>query len=228
MKCFINFITGSKPSQYKKLGHAGIFRSSIPFYVEDFYKNHLEEGKVGSFFMHKIVIDCDPGIDDALAIMLAANSPELDILAITTVSGNVPSDMGAANARKVLKQLGRMDIPIYIGEEVPLREEYIDARDTHGMDGLGESFLPEVESEYEKKNAVDFLTELLEREKISIIALGPMTNLAKVFSRKPELITNVEEMVSMGGSFKSHGNCSPVAEYNYCLLYTSPSPRDTR
>lgn len=90
--------------------------------------------------MRKIIIDCDPGIDDALAIMLAANSPELDILAITTVSGNVPSDMGAANARKVLKQLGRMDIPIYIGEEVPLREEYIDARDTHGMDGLGESF----------------------------------------------------------------------------------------
>ena len=83
------------------------------------------------------------------------------------------------------------------------------------MDGLGESFFPEVEGEYEKKNAVDFLTELLEREKISIIALGPMTNLAKVFSRKPELIANVEEMVSMGGSFKSHGNCSPVAEYNY-------------
>lgn len=72
-----------------------------------------------------------------------------------------------------------------------------------------------MEGEYEKKNAVDFLTELLEREKISIIALGPMTNLAKVFSRKPELIANAEEMVSMGGSFKSHGNCSPVAEYNY-------------
>ena len=67
--------------------------------MEDFYKNHLEEGKVGSFFMRKIIIDCDPGIDAALAIMLAANSPELDILAITTVSGNVPSDMGAANAR---------------------------------------------------------------------------------------------------------------------------------
>lgn len=173
MKCFINFITGSKPSQYKKLGHAGIFRSSIPFSVEDFYKNHLEEGKVGSFFMRKIIIDCDPGIDDALAIMLAANSPELDILAITTVSGNVPSDMGAANARKVLKQLGRMDIPIYIGEEVPLREEYIDARDTHGMDGLGESFFPEVEGEYEKKNAVDFLAELLEREKY------PLSHLAR-------------------------------------------------
>ena len=215
MKCFINFITGSKPSQYKKLGHAGIFRSSIPFSVEDFYKNHLEEGKVGSFFMRKIIIDCDPGIDDALAIMLAVNSPELEIVAITTVSGNVPSDMGAVNAKKVLKQLNRLDIPVYIGEDAPLREEYIDARDTHGMDGLGESFLPEVSGECEKQSAVDFLTEILEKEKISIIALGPMTNLAKVFSKKPELIRNVEELVSMGGNFRSHGNCSPVAEYNY-------------
>ena len=142
--------------------------------------------------MRKIIIDCDPGIDDALAIMLAANSPELDIVAITTVSGNVPSDMGAANARKVLKQLGRLDIPVYIGEAVPLREEYIDAKDTHGMDGLGESFLPEADGECEKQNAVDFLTELLEKEKISIIALGPMTNLAKVFSARPELIDQVE------------------------------------
>ena len=169
MKCFINFITGSKPSQYKKLGHAGIFRSSIPFSVEDFYKNHLEEGKVGSFFMRKIIIDCDPGIDDALAIMLAVNSPELEIVAITTVSGNVPSDMGAVNAKKVLKQLNRLDIPVYIGEDAPLREEYIDARDTHGMDGLGESFLPEVSSGCEKQSAVDFLTEILEKENIFVM-----------------------------------------------------------
>ena len=165
--------------------------------------------------MRKIIIDCDPGIDDALAIMLAVNSPELEIVAITTVSGNVPSDMGAVNAKKVLRQLNRLDIPVYIGEDAPLREEYIDARDTHGMDGLGESFLPEVSGECEKQSAVDFLTEILEREKISIIALGPMTNLAKVFSKKPELIRNVEELVSMGGNFRSHGNCSPVAEYNY-------------
>ena len=165
--------------------------------------------------MRKIIIDCDPGIDDALAIMLAVNSPELEIVAITTVSGNVPSDMGAVNAKKVLRQLNRLDIPVYIGEDAPLREEYIDARDTHGMDGLGESFLPEVSSGCEKQSAVDFLTEILEKEKISIIALGPMTNLAKVFSKKPHLIRNVEELVSMGGNFRSHGNCSPVAEYNY-------------
>lgn len=108
--------------------------------------------------------------------------------------------MGAVNAKKVLKQLNRLDIPVYIGEDAPLREEYIDARDTHGMDGLGESFLPEVSSGCEKQSAVDFLTEILEKEKISIIALGPMTNLAKVFSKKPELIQNVEELVSMGGN----------------------------
>ena len=105
--------------------------------------------------MRKIIIDCDPGIDDALAIMLAVNSPELEIVAITTVSGNVPSDMGAVNAKKVLRQLNRLDIPVYIGEDAPLREEYIDARDTHGMDGLGESFLPEVSGECEKQSAVD-------------------------------------------------------------------------
>ena len=110
--------------------------------------------------MRKIIIVCDPGIDDALAIMLAVNSPELEIMAITTVSGNVPSDMGAVNAKKVLKQLNRLDIPVYIGEDAPLREEYIDARDTHGMDGLGESFLPEVSSGCEKQSAVDFLTDL--------------------------------------------------------------------
>ena len=106
--------------------------------------------------MRKIIIDCDPGIDDALAIMLAVNSPELEIVAITTVSGNVPSDMGAVNAKKVLKQLNRLDIPVYIGEDAPLREEYIDARDTHGMDGLGESFLPEVSSGCEEAECGGF------------------------------------------------------------------------
>lgn len=170
--------------------------------------------------MEKVIIDCDPGIDDSLALMLAAASPELEILGITTVSGNVPARMGAENARKVLKQVNRLDIPIYVGEEVPLKVKYVDAMDTHGRDGMGESFLPAVPGEFPKKSAVEFLEKTLEgtlaeAEKISIIALGPMTNLAKVFSKRPELIGRVHRLVSMGGSFKSHGNCSPVAEYNY-------------
>ena len=165
--------------------------------------------------MRKIIIDCDPGIDDSLALMLALSSPELDIMGITTVSGNVPADMGARNARKVLKHMGRMDIPVYIGEQAPLKCPYTDAMDTHGQDGMGESFFPEVPGDFPKKSAVEFLEETLEKEKISIIALGPMTNLAKVFSMRPKLIDQVEELVSMGGNFRSHGNCSPVAEYNY-------------
>lgn len=165
--------------------------------------------------MGKILIDCDPGIDDSLALMLAISSPELEIAGITTVSGNVPAQMGGENARKVLKQMNRMDIPIYIGEKVPLSKPYVDAMDTHGRDGLGESFLPAVPGEFPEKHAVDFLEESLEREKMSILALGPMTNLARLFKRRPDLIDQVEELVSMGGSFKSHGNCSPVAEYNY-------------
>lgn len=165
--------------------------------------------------MEKVIIDCDPGIDDALALLLALESPELEILGITTVSGNVPADMGGKNARKVLLQRKRLDIPIYIGEMKPLKEKYVDAMDTHGKDGLGESFLPEVPGSFPEKTAVEFLEETLEKEKVFIIALGPMTNLARLFLKRPDLIGQVSELVSMGGSFKSHGNCSPVAEYNY-------------
>ena len=165
--------------------------------------------------MPKVIIDCDPGIDDVLALLLAAASPELEIVGITTVSGNVPADMGAGNARKALAQAGRLDIPVYIGEMVPLKGKYVDAMDTHGSDGLGESFLPEIPGVFPEKSAVDFLEEELEKEEISIIALGPLTNLALLFLKRPELVDRVSRLVSMGGNFKSHGNCSPVAEYNY-------------
>ena len=174
-----------------------------------------EERGVTSAKRRNVIIDCDPGIDDSLAIMLALSMESISVKGITIVCGNSPVEMGFGNAKKVLHFLGRLDIPVYQGEKIPLKREYVNALDTHGEDGLGESFLPEADGECEKQNAVDFLTELLEKEKISIIALGPMTNLAKVFSARPELIDQVEEIVSMGGSFKSHGNCSPVAEYNY-------------
>lgn len=165
--------------------------------------------------MPKVIIDCDPGIDDALALLLALASPELDVAGITTVSGNVPADRGARNAKKVLRQADRQDVPIYIGEMVPLGGTYADAMDTHGSDGLGESFLPDVPGEFPEKPAVEFLEEMLEKEETDILALGPLTNLARLFQKRPELIRRVSRFVSMGGSFRSHGNCSPVAEYNY-------------
>ena len=163
----------------------------------------------------KIIIDCDPGIDDSLALMLALSSDDIEVLGITIVSGNTPVQMGFENAKKVLKHMQRLDIPIYIGAAVPLMKEYVNALDTHGKDGLGESFLPEVDGYQQDKDAVSFLIETLKKEHCSIIALGPLTNIAQVIMKDPTAFACIDKLISMGGNFRSHGNCSPVAEYNY-------------
>ncbi len=164
----------------------------------------------------KVIIDCDPGIDDALAIILALESKEIEVIGITTVSGNVESVQGAKNALKVLKLLGRLDIPVYLGESKPVKRELVTAQDTHGEDGLGETFLEEVSSEYIRENGVDFILNTLKNEEnVSIIALGPLTNLCRAIEKDSETFHRVKEIVSMGGAYKSHGNCSPVAEFNY-------------
>ena len=164
----------------------------------------------------KVIVDCDPGIDDALAIILALKSKEIEVVGITTVSGNVESLQGAKNALKVLKLLGRLDIPVYLGESKPIKRELVTAQDTHGEDGLGETFLEEVSSEYIRENGVDFILNTLKNhENVSIIALGPLTNLCRAIEKDSESFHRVKEIVSMGGAYKSHGNCSPVAEFNY-------------
>ena len=164
----------------------------------------------------KVIIDCDPGIDDALAIILALKSKEIEVVGITTVSGNVESLQGAKNALKVLKLLGRLDIPVYLGESKPIKRELVTAQDTHGEDGLGETFLDEVSSEYIRENGVDFILNTLKNEEnVSIIVLGPLTNLYRAIEKDSETFHRVKEIVSMGGAYKSHGNCSPVAEFNY-------------
>ena len=164
----------------------------------------------------KVIMDCDPGIDDALAIILALKSKEIEVIGITTVSGNVESLQGAKNALKVLKLLGRLDIPVYLGESKPVKRELVTAQDTHGEDGLGETFLEEVSSEYIRENGVDFILNTLKNEEnVSIIALGPLTNLCRAIEKDSETFHRVKEIVSMGGAYKSHGNCSPVAEFNY-------------
>ncbi len=162
----------------------------------------------------KVIIDCDPGIDDSLALILALNSPELDVIGITTVSGNVKSDQGARNALKVLRLMGREDIPVYIGEEIPLERELVTAQDTHGEDGLGETDYKEADVEI-NYGGVDFILNSARNESISIIALGPLTNLAKAIEKDNDGFNMISEIISMGGAFKSHGNCSQVAEFNY-------------
>lgn len=166
--------------------------------------------------MERVIIDCDPGIDDSLAIMLALNSPELEVVGITIVAGNSPVEMGFSNAKKVLDFMGRLDVPVYAGADRPMKREYINALDTHGEDGLGESFLPEVEDQViPEKTAVDYMRETLNSGDVSIIALGPLTNIAELARVDEEAFSKCKRIVSMGGNFRSHGNCSPVAEYNY-------------
>lgn len=162
----------------------------------------------------KVIIDCDPGIDDSLALLLALNSPELDVIGITTVSGNVPAKQGAKNALKVLKLMKREDIKVYIGESLPLVRELVTAEDTHGEDGLGKTNYEEANVEI-NYNGVDFILDSAKAGDVSIIALGPLTNLAKALEKDEASFNKLQEIVSMGGAFKSHGNCSQVAEFNY-------------
>ena len=163
----------------------------------------------------KVIIDCDPGIDDSLAILLALNSDELEVLGLTITSGNVPARMGAKNALKTLQIANRLDIPVYVGEEFPLQRKLITAQDTHGEDGIGENFYDDVKGEI-LEDGVDFIIDTLKREeKVSIIALGPLTNIAKALMKDKDGFDNLDEFVSMGGAFRIHGNCSPVAEFNY-------------
>ena len=163
----------------------------------------------------KVIIDCDPGIDDSLAILLALNSDELEVLGLTITSGNVPARMGAKNALKTLQIANRLDIPVYVGEEFPLQRKLITAQDTHGEDGIGENFYDDVRGEI-LEGGVDFIIDTLKREeKVSIIALGPLTNIAKALMKDKDAFDNLDEFVSMGGAFRIHGNCSPVAEFNY-------------
>lgn len=164
----------------------------------------------------KLIIDCDPGIDDSIALMLALSCPELEVVGITTVCGNVPAELGAENALKILKFMDRLDIPVYYGAEHPLKRDYVSAQDTHGEDGLGEAGLEGVTEARARDGAVDFILETLNREEnLTILAIGPLTNVALALQKEPEAFQRLDSFVSMGGSYKSHGNCSPVAEYNY-------------
>lgn len=163
----------------------------------------------------KVIIDCDPGIDDSLALMLALSMEELEVAGITIVSGNSPVEMGVGNAKKVLAHMNRLDVPVFAGAERPLKREFVNALDTHGADGLGESFLEPVTGYDQELSAEEFLSETLRTEGCSVIALGPLTNLAHLLERDRDAFDAIEELVSMGGNFRSHGNCSPVAEYNY-------------
>jgi purine nucleosidase len=164
----------------------------------------------------KLIVDVDPGIDDSLALLLAGVSPEIELMAITVVSGNIEVNQAARNAKFAMKMIGRDDVMIAKGCKLPLVRNYVDATDTHGKDGIGEVYFPQ-EEPIDHGSAITVISRLLRQypHQITIAALGPLSNLAAILKHDAEVLTLAKEIVIMGGCVKVCGNCSPVAEYNF-------------
>jgi purine nucleosidase len=163
-----------------------------------------------------IIIDADPGQDDAVAILLALASPELDVVAITTVAGNVPQPLVTANALAMCELAGRTDVPVYKGADGPLERELHTAEYVHGPTGIDGADLPTPTTKAKHGHAVDFIiaTCLSADDPITICPVGPLTNLAAAIARQPSIVSTIREVALMGGGFFEGGNTTPVAEFN--------------
>lgn len=172
-----------------------------------------------------IILDTDPGVDDALAIMLALGSPELDVIGICTVSGNVPLNTGTRNAQGLLQLLDCPEIPVFAGADTPLKRDPVFATEVHGETGMGQAVLPEPSRDV-KGDAVDFLVQTLSDQpgEITIIAVGPLTNLALAEQRQPGTLQKAKQVIIMGGAIEATGNATPVAEFNF---YADPHAAHT-
>lgn len=175
----------------------------------------------------KIIIDTDPGQDDAFAILLALASPnELEVLGLCAVAGNVPLPLTEKNTRIICELAGKTDIPVYAGCEAPLRRKLVTAEHVHGKTGLDGPPMAEPEMALQPGHAVDFLIETLRREpagSVTLCPLGPLTNIATAFLKAPEIVARVQEIVLMGGGCFEGGNITPAAEFN---IYVDPEAAD--
>ena len=160
----------------------------------------------------KIVIDCDPGHDDAMAILLALASPEVELIGVTTVAGNQTLDKTTRNALVTLEVGGRADIPIAAGAEAPLRRELRTAAHVHGETGLDGPELPEPRSQPAAAHAPDFLAELIDHGTV-LVPMAPLTNIALLLERHPDVHERIDRIVWMGGAI-GEGNVTPAAEFN--------------
>jgi inosine-uridine nucleoside N-ribohydrolase len=173
----------------------------------------------------KVVLDIDPGIDDAIELSLALNSPDLEVLAVTTVSGNVNLRKATLNALRIIEASG-MSVPVYAGAPKPLKKTAPRAGATHGFDGLGKTDLPLPTRKPEKDGAVAALLDLLRtrRKEVSILATGPLTNIASLFKKDPSVAKDLRIFI-MGGIYDPavKGNISKYAEFNF---YADPEAAD--
>ena len=164
-----------------------------------------------------VVIDCDPGQDDALMLMLALASPELDILGITAVAGNVPLALTQRNARLICELAGRPEARVHAGCERPMVRELVTAEYVHGKSGIDGIDIREPALPLQREHAVAFLVDTLDDAaagSITLVATGPLTNLATAFVERPAIVGKVAEIVLMGGGFREGGNVTPAAEFN--------------
>lgn len=165
--------------------------------------------------VQKILYDCDPGHDDAVALMLAAGSPELELLGVTIVAGNQTLDNTGRNACHVLQWLGREEIPVYTGCERPMVRDRVTAGDIHGETGLDGPVFPPLRKRPEPEHAVRFLVRTLMSSQgdVTVVTSGPMTNLAMALRMEPAAAEKIRRIVLMGGSY-TNGNVTPAAEFN--------------
>jgi purine nucleosidase len=163
-------------------------------------------------------MDCDPGQDDAIALLLALSAPdELDILGITTVAGNVPLELTQRNARLICDIAGRSDVPVYAGCVQPMQRDLLTAENVHGKTGIDGVEISEPTQPLETQHAADFIVDMLlaaEDESITLVPTGPLTNIATAIEKDASILGKVDEIVLMGGAMREGGNHSPSAEFN--------------
>ena len=170
----------------------------------------------------KIIIDTDPGQDDAVAILLALASPEIEVLGLTAVAGNVPLALTQKNARIVCELAKRPDMKVFAGCEKPLRHTLVTAEHVHGKTGLDGPNLPDPTMALADGHAVDFIIETLRTHAagtVTLCPLGPLTNIATAFEKAPDIVPRIQEIVLMGGAYFEVGNITPTAEFN---IYVDP------
>lgn len=169
---------------------------------------------------HRVIIDTDPGVDDALALLLAMSSPELKIEGLTPVAGNVPLSLTLPNALRMVEIAGRTDIPVAAGAKAPLMRRLVTAEYAHGENGLGGAVFPEPKTKPVAAPAAVFIRDIVRKYpgEVTLIAVGPLTNVATALNLDPELAGMIKGLTIMGGSL-SGGNITPAAEFN---IYVDP------
>ena len=175
----------------------------------------------------KIIIDTDPGQDDAFAILLALGSPEeIEVLGITAVAGNVPLALTEKNIRIICELAGRRDMAVYAGCDAPIKRKLVTAEHVHGQTGLDGPVMIDPTMALQSQHGVDYIIETLRNHPagtVTLCPLGPLTNIAQAFLKAPDIVERVQEIVLMGGAYFEVGNITPAAEFN---IYVDPEAAD--